>query len=655
MSLNLTQFIGQSALIVSLVTGIFGVFFGLYITLARPNILSKQFTMLRVCGVILVTTIAMACGMLVICLLTDDFSLLYVVEHSSSQMQTPYKLAAFYSGQAGSLLIWSLVIAIGLLLQNFSTQSSEDALTHTILSVIVVLFLIPLVWLDSPFASSSGDFTEGIGLNPLLVDPTMLIHPPMLLTGLASTGVPFALAFGAIIRGKNSTEDMAQLRKWSLISLLVLSAGNFLGAWWAYTVLGWGGYWGWDPVENCALLPLLPLVTFLHLYPIYKRSGAFKNWILIATCMSFALAIFGTFNVRSGLIASVHSFAQSEIGPYFLGLLGLALLAPLVVAAINRPDEEGSIEYQSFSSRETGLIFNNFLMVAIGLVIFGATIFPVVTEILNGARVVVGPPFFVDTVGPLLVVLLVLLSVTVHLLWGNTPKHHFIQEVRLPSLLALLGLVTFVVYGLRGALGVTSVFFALLIIGGHVQTIFTGSRETLQTSDKTLITSTMSLMRRYGGYFAHVGLAIMALGIIGSSIMEERARVIVSPGEQFIVGSYAFEYTDLWGNRPSVNGIEIEAGTNIEMREPGSNSVVDTLRPGRRFFFVAPDQPVSIVDINSNLLRDVYVFTQGWNEEKAAEIQIIIKPLVQWLWIGAGIYIAGLFLCFTPEKKIRAA
>ena len=147
----------------------------------------------------------------------------------------------------------------------------------------------------------------------------------------------------------------------------------------------------------------------------------------------------------------------------------------------------------------------------------------------------------------------------------------------------------------------------------------------------------------------------MALGIIGSSIMEERARVIVSPGEQFVVGSYAFEYTDLWGNRPNVNGIEIEAGTNIEMREPGSDSVVDTLRPGRRFFFVAPDQPVSIVDINSNLLRDVYVFTQGWNEEKVAEIQIIIKPLVQWLWIGAGIYIAGLFMCFTPEKKIRAA
>ena len=179
MSLNLTQFIGQSALIVSLVTGIFGVFFGLYIALARPTVLSKQFTMLRTCGVILLTTIAVACGMLVFCLLTDDFSLLYVVEHSSSQMQTPYKLAAFYSGQAGSLLIWSLVIAIGLFLQNFSKQSSKDALTHTVLSVILVLFLIPLVWLDSPFASSRGDFDEGIGLNPLLVDPTMLIHPPM--------------------------------------------------------------------------------------------------------------------------------------------------------------------------------------------------------------------------------------------------------------------------------------------------------------------------------------------------------------------------------------------------------------------------------------------------------------------------------------------
>ena len=249
-------------------------------------------------------------------------------------MEIWYKIASLYSGQAGSLLIWTLAISLGTLLLSRTRTAVfqyRGLNAVTILAFVILAFLFPLTFLSSPFELTTQVFTEGIGLNPLLVDPTMLIHPPMLLLGLASTAIPFAIRLGIIISRTANSEWSQSLRRWTLISLLILSAGNFLGAWWAYTVLGWGGYWGWDPVENCAILPLIPLAVLLHSKPLQERLGLFYNWNLMLGCLPFILAIFGTFNVRSGLITSVHSFAESDIGPYFLGLLAISLLAPAIL------------------------------------------------------------------------------------------------------------------------------------------------------------------------------------------------------------------------------------------------------------------------------------------------------------------------------------
>jgi len=588
-------------------------------------------------------------------LATDQFALKYVVEHSSTQMEIWYKIASLYSGQAGSLLIWTLAISLGTLLLSRTRTAVfqyRGLNAVTILAFMILAFLFPLTFLSSPFELTNQVFTEGIGLNPLLVDPTMLIHPPMLLLGLASTAIPFAISLGIIISRTANSEWSQSLRRWTLISLLLLSAGNFLGAWWAYTVLGWGGYWGWDPVENCAILPLIPLAVLLHSKPLQERIGLFYSWNLMLGCLPFILAIFGTFNVRSGLITSVHSFAESDIGPYFLGLLAISLLVPAILLSLGTSEKPVKHNYDSVLSRETGLIINNFLLLSIGLVILGGTLFPVASELANGARIVVGPLFFADTVGPLLAILLFFMAFTAPLAWTKTLKQNYIAHIKFPLSLALLVSAFALLLGASGLINILAIFssvFGVLIHSFEIYRAVTRSTEIKSSPYNRMLRPFKQNPRRYGGYVTHIGLAIMAIGIVFSTAYESRNRFTVEPGESFSFENYLFEYQGLWGQKPEKNGIEIEAGTELTLIK--NNQTVNVLRPGRRFFYSAPNQPVAIVDIDSNLIRDVYVFTQGWDEKQVAEIQILIKPLVQWLWIGAGLYIAGVLVSLSARDR----
>jgi cytochrome c-type biogenesis protein CcmF len=455
-----------------------------------------------------------------------------------------------------------------------------------------------------------------------------------------------------IISKTSNVEWSRSLRRWTLISLLVLSAGNFLGAWWAYTVLGWGGYWGWDPVENCAILPLIPLAVLLHSKPLQERIGLFYTWNLMLGCLPFVLAIFGTFNVRSGLITSVHSFAESDIGPYFLGLLALTLLTPAVLLTLGTRAKSVTHNYDSVLSRETGLIINNFLLLSIGLVILGGTLFPVASELANGARIVVGPLFFADTVGPLLAILLIFMAFTTPLAWTKTSKKNYLQRIKFPISLAVLATLLAVTLGANGLINLLAFFasaFAILIHSFEICRAITKNTEGASNPYDRVLKPFKRNPRRYGGYIAHIGLAIMAIGIISSTAYESRNRFTVEPGDSFSLGDYSFEYKGLWGQKPEKNGIEIEAGTEVALKK--NSEIVNVLRPGRRFFYAAPNQPVAIVDIDTSLIRDVYVFTQGWDEKQVAEIQILIKPLVQWLWIGAGLYIGGVLVSLSAKDN----
>lgn len=650
---NILAVAGHTALGVTLASGILSVLLGI----STKNATDLAVTYRRQQNLILLIFIGLAVslGILVYSLVTDQFALKYVVEHSSTQMQVWYKVASLYSGQAGSLMTWTFAISLGTLLLSRTQTASFQARginATTILTFIILAFLFPLTFLSSPFQLTSRVFTEGIGLNPLLVDPTMLIHPPTLLIGLASTSIPFAISLGMIISKTSNVEWSRSLRRWTLISLLVLSAGNFLGAWWAYTVLGWGGYWGWDPVENCAILPLIPLAVLLHSKPLQERIGLFYTWNLMLGCLPFVLAIFGTFNVRSGLITSVHSFAESDIGPYFLGLLALTLLTPAVLLTLGTRAKSVTHNYDSVLSRETGLIINNFLLLSIGLVILGGTLFPVASELANGARIVVGPLFFADTVGPLLAILLIFMAFTTPLAWTKTSKKDYLQRIKFPISLAVLATLLAVTLGADGLINLLAIFasaFAILIHSFEICRAITKNTDVASNPYDRVVKPFKRNPRRYGGYIAHIGLAIMAIGIISSTAYESRNRFTVEPGDSFSLGDYSFEYKGLWGQKPEKNGIEIEAGTEVALKK--NSEIVNVLRPGRRFFYAAPNQPVAIVDIDTSLIRDVYVFTQGWDEKQVAEIQILIKPLVQWLWIGAGLYIGGVLVSLSAKDN----
>ncbi|RJQ10686.1 MAG: heme lyase CcmF/NrfE family subunit [Dehalococcoidia bacterium] len=591
-------------------------------------------------------------------LLTNDFSIAHVASVSSSEMQTAMKWASLYSGQPGSLLFWtwsmSLFMAAFVLI---TVPRIPWGAPHavTTLGVVIAAFLFALVFFASPFRVSAVIPADGQGLNPLLVDPGMLVHPPFLLSGLVSTVLPFTLGAAALLSGRLDGAWVRHARGWALTSFLVLSVGNFLGGWWAYTVLGWGGYWGWDPVENSAILPLLPIIGFLHALIVQERRGMLKAWNVVLVLTAFCLAVFGTFNVRSGLVASVHSFAQSEVGPYFLVLLGATVAVSLLLIVWRLPRLRAVSELDSLASRETGLILNSYLMVAMALVILGGTLFPVFSELLQNVRITVGPPFFNEVMGPLFVVMLLLAALGTILPWRRAAPGILRRRLLIPSAIAGIAMGALFLLGMRHAEALAATGGAIAVMLVTLREFAAGARAVGRACGVSPVQAAPSLFardpRRYGGYLVHLGVAVMVVAVVGSTIYREQARAVLAPGESFEARGYTFTYERLTSREPRVNGIELEVYADVRVTKDGSE--VALMRPGRRFFSNFPEQPTGIVALDESLTRDLYLFVQGWNADGVAEIHAFVNPLIMWLWIGGGIYIAGGLLAYGPARVRR--
>lgn len=521
------------------------------------------------------------------------------------------------------------------------------------LGVVIAAFLFALVFFASPFRVSPVIPADGQGLNPLLVDPGMLVHPPFLLSGLVSTVIPFTLGAAALLSGRLDGAWVRHARGWALTSFLVLSVGNFLGGWWAYTVLGWGGYWGWDPVENSAILPLLPIIGFLHALIVQERRGMLKTWNVVLVLAAFCLAVFGTFNVRSGLVASVHSFAQSEVGPYFLALLGATVAASLVLIVWRLPRLRAVSELDSLASRETGLILNSYLMIAMALVILGGTLFPVFSELIRGARITVGPPFFNEVMGPLFVVMLLLNALGTLLPWRRAAPGSLRRRLLIPVVITAGATGVLFLLGMRHAEALAATGGAIAVTLLTLREFMAGARAVARARGISPVQAAPSLFardpRRYGGYLVHIGVAIMAVAVVGSTIYREQARAVLAPGESFEARGYTFTYERLTSREPRVNGIELEVYADIRVTKDGSE--VALMQPGRRFFTNFPGQPTGIVALDESLTRDLYLFVQGWNADGVAEVHALVNPLIMWLWIGGGIYIAGGLLAYGPARS----
>lgn len=650
--MNLTATIGAGGVLIALACALFATAAATWGQRAgRPPLIAMARRALIATAIF--TTLAI--GTLVTALLRDDFSLAYVAQVSSRAMLMHMKWASLYSSQAGSLLYWAWITSLLFAVFAWITVPRIPwGAAHAIAVAggVLAVLLIALAFIASPFRISSITPADGVGLNPLLVDRGMLIHPPFLLAGLASTAVPFTLGAAALLSARTGEAWLRAVRHWALFAWLVLSIGNLLGAWWAYTVLGWGGYWGWDPVENSAILPLLPLTAFLHSAMVQERRGMLKLWNLALVLATFALAVFGTFNVRSGLVASVHSFAQSSVGPYFLVVLAITIVGSVALLAWRAPHLRPDHEFDSLLSRESALIVNNYLLTAIALVILGGTLFPVFSEVARQGRISVGPPFFNDTIGPLLLALLLLLVLGTVLPWRRSTPRTLARRLRAPLATGAIAAVIGLAAGLRDpfALGTVAICVVIAHVTGREYTLAArGVRRAQGGSWPAALSALFERdRRRYGGYLVHLGVAVLAVAVVGSTVYQQQSRAVLAPGESFHAGRYTLRYEGLQQRAGTVNGVQSELVTPVTVLI-GTREVAQ-LAPGRRFFANFPNQPTAIVAVDPGWREDLYLFVQGWDSAGNAEIHAFVNPLMTWLWFGAAIYIAGGLLAFAPVR-----
>jgi len=574
---------------------------------------------------------------LFIAIILNQFNIGYVYSVSSNELELKYKWAALYSSQEGSLLLWSFVLSTSISLFIKSTIkkfSSIQMQISMIFAAILIFTLIPLVFFTSPFTISVINQIEGQGLNPLLLDPTMLIHPPILLSGLISTAIPFSIAVATGIWGNKTllAEWNAIIKKWILCSIFLLTLGNILGAWWAYTVLGWGGFWGWDPVENSAILALLPMIGLLHTTYMSKTRGGFEYINILLGFLGFLLAIFTTFNVRSGIIDSVHSFAESDIGLYYL--IYLSVLIIFSIFALSKTTTQKSIHIPSLLSKESTIIINVFINLMIALAILSTLILPIIFELIKNEKIIISPDFYNQTIGSLLLILLIALSVSAMLPSKFISNQKALLELRPLFLLLSVFFILAIMTNLDNFLPIFGIACSLAICYGSLKAIMRSIKLPFQD---------------YASHLTHIGIAIFAIGAISATAFQTHYQFSINPNESYVIGEYEFKFKGIYSEKKESNNIDIEALAKIEMIK--NNKKITELNPGKRFFENFPSQPVAIVDIHRGFTTDVYIFIQSWNNDLKSQFHVYFNPFINLLWLGGGIYLIGIMLAIIQKQR----
>ncbi|HEU0166207.1 MAG TPA: cytochrome c biogenesis protein CcsA, partial [Chloroflexota bacterium] len=441
--------LGSISLVSAFVLAVYGLVAAVVGIRARLTevVLSARNALLALCGLVTLASATLAAAFV-----SHDYSLQYVAEHSSRAMPAIYTIAAFYSGQQGSLLYWSWTLSVFCAVAVALAWKHNRQLMPYVVGVLCAMqtfFLFLLAFVQSPFLTLPFHVDDGNGLNPVLQDKGMLIHPPMMLMGYMSWSIPFAFAIAALISGRLDLQWLRAVRRWTLTAFCIQGMGLVLGGWWAYHVLGWGGYWGWDPVENAAFMPWLAGTAFLHSVMVQERRGMLKVWNLTLVMLTYLLAIFGTFIVRSGVLTSVHAFAQSDIGPYFFAWLALSVVVSVGLLVWRLPRLQGENRFEGLASREASFLFNNWLLIGVIVATFSGTIFPIISEAVRGEKITVGPPFFGAVNGPIFLALIVTMGIGPLLPWRRASRGVFVRNFVKPIAIGAASIVLMVALGLR--------------------------------------------------------------------------------------------------------------------------------------------------------------------------------------------------------------
>ncbi len=610
---------------------------------------SARNALLAMTGLVVLASLA-----LVAAFLTHDFELSYVAEHSSRQMPPAYVIAAFYSGQQGSLVYWCLTLSIFSSLVVLLSWRHNRELMPYVVGVLLAMqsfFLFLLAFVQSPFITLPFHVDDGNGLNPVLQDKGMLVHPPMMLMGYMSWSIPFAFAIAALISGRLDTQWLRSVRRWTLAAFGIQGIGLLLGAWWAYHVLGWGGYWGWDPVENAAFMPWLAGTAFLHSVMVQERRGMLKVWNLTLIMLAYLLAIFGTFIVRSGVLNSVHAFAQSSIGPFFFGWLALAIGVSAGLLVWRLPKLRGESEFETLASREASFLFNNWLLIGCIVAIFSGTIFPVISEALRGEQITVGPPFFGAVNGPIFLALMATMGLGPLLPWRRASRSVFWRNFAKPLTAGAATVVILVAIGLRNPGAVLGWAVCVFVLATLAFEFYRGTISRRRVTGKTTLGAFADLFahhnRRYGGYLVHFGLVVFVIAVIGSQFYQVQRQVTLERGQTATIGRYTLTFDGL------SQAADAEKKTTFATLTLADGSAV---HPGKSVWNRDSSNPTSDIVIRSTPLEDLYVVLGDWTpDQSAATFLLFVNPVVFWLWIGGALVIAGTVVTAWPHPQPRRA
>jgi len=638
--------IGYFAIILALVLSVYAL--GCYILgvrLERKDILASATG--GVLGAALFTSIA---GFsLIYLLMTSDFSIEYVATYTSTDLPAFYKFSALWAGNNGSLLLWAWVLTVIAAIV-VTGKKNRDLMPYvgSVMSLVSVFFLFLLSYNSNPFTKLPGALTEGNGLNPMLQNPGMVIHPITLYLGYVGFTVPFAFAIAALITKQTDDRWIKITRKWTIISWLFLGLGNLFGAMWAYVELGWGGYWAWDPVENASLMPWLTGSAFLHSVMIQERKNMLKIWNMVLIIITFGLTLFGTFLVRSGVVASVHAFGNSSLGMFFLVFTTLVMMASLYLVADRLKLLKQSSEFEGVISKESSFLLNNLLFVASAFSILWGTVFPIVSEAFTGNKVTVGPPFFNAINAPIGLAFVLLMGICPLIAWRRATLKNVAGNFIIPLVISAASAVFLIIAGITKPYAVTAFAICFFVTAANLQDVIKGVLVRRSITGEGLFLSLGRLLtrnrRRYGGYIIHMGVVMMIVGIAGSNIYNQEITKTVKPGQSMQIAGYSVSYSGLQQTTKGKNTI-VYADVNVS--KDGQPPV--SIRP-EKVFYPTAEQPSTEPAINSTWAEDFYLTLAGWEQDQSATFKVNINPLVKWLWTGGYVLMFGTVFALWPGK-----
>jgi len=583
-------------------------------------------------------------------LVTNDFHVEYVARYTNRSLPMIYTLTAFYAGQEGSLLFWAWLLSLYstiVILQNRKKNQSLLPYVLSVLMMITFFFVFLMVFVTDPFKTLSATPPDGHGLNPLLQNPGMIFHPPMLFLGYVGLSVPFAFAVAALITNKLGNVWIRTTRRWTIVSWLFLTAGNLLGAQWAYVELGWGGYWAWDPVENASFLPWLTATAYLHSVMIQEKRGMLKVWNMVLILSTFLLTIFGTFITRSGIIASVHSFGRSSLGWFFLGFLVLVCAASFILVLSRLNELKSRNQLDSLLSRESSFLCNNLLIVGIAFAVLWGTLFPIISQAVRGVKITVGPPFFNSVIVPIALALLLLTGICPLIGWSKTSGKKFFGKVLAPAILsAAVGCVLYAL-GIRHSYALLALTLCFFVLTTITMEFFNGTKTQRSITGEGYPKAFWNLVtrdkRRYGGYIIHTGIVLAFLAISGNVYNAEK-QISLKKGETFDFSGYTLRY-DALSSFPTANKDTVAATVTLF----NADRKVGVLIP-EKSLYKGQNQPTTDVAIHTTFKEDLYLILAGWDKDQAS-FKVLLNPLVVWLWIGGGVMAFGTIIVMLPEGR----